>query len=249
MRRYRALFSTDWNECLAPCGPFDFIAYNYPQLEDALTGVFRRYTGNQISLGEAVARIEAMLPNAITPDQIDTYLDHSFAVYRGVPELIDWCAQHDVLFMINTTGMIGYFQRVCAKGLLPVVPVLSACPLLRFAPASSDPPVIYDLVEIADKAKYTAAVMQARGIAPSRTILMGDSGGDGPHFEWGHKLKTVKIGSMTKPSLTTYCADRDISIDITFGCTYGKGENKNLSKEMGFDFLDLAPIIEQIATG
>jgi hypothetical protein len=244
---YRALFSTDWNECLAPCGPFDFIAFNYQHMDEALTGIFRQYTGNQISLGQAVGQINTMLPDPITPDQIDAYLDHSFAVYRGVPELIEWCGQNDVLFMINTTGMIGYFQRVFAKGLLPVVPVLSACPLIRFASAKSDPPDIYDLIEIADKGKNSAAVIENTGIAPANIILMGDSGGDGPHFKWGFKQKATLIASMTKPSLGTYCADRQITPDVTFGHVYTKGEPKNFAKEMAFDFLDLVPVIEQVA--
>lgn len=33
MARYRAMISSDWNECLAPCGPFDAIAFTYPDLE------------------------------------------------------------------------------------------------------------------------------------------------------------------------------------------------------------------------
>ena len=249
MRSYRAIFSTDWNECLAPCGPFDFITFNYPHMNDALTGIFRRYTGNQISLGQAVAQIDTMLPDSITRDQIDAYLDDSFAVYRGVPELIEWCAQHDVLFMINTTGMIGYFQRVFAKRLLPVVPVLSACSMIRFPSASSDPPDIYALMEIDDKSKNTTAVIQNTGIAPSQTILMGDSGGDGPHFRWGVHQKATLIASMTKPSLADYCTDKHITPDVTFGYTFKKGETKNPSKEMAFNFLDLVDVIEQVAAG
>ncbi len=40
-RPYRAILSSDWNECLAPCGPFDLIAFNYPEHQEALTAVFR----------------------------------------------------------------------------------------------------------------------------------------------------------------------------------------------------------------
>ena len=248
LNSYRAIFSSDWNECLAPCGPFDFVAFNYPQFEEKLTDVFRKYTSNRISLGKAVTLIDAMLPESITPDQIDAYLERAFVVYRGVPELIDWCARHAVLFMINTTGMIGYFQRVFAKQLLPVVPVLSACPMIRFEPASSDPPYIHDLLETPDKGRNTAAVQQNLGIPSDRVLLMGDSGGDGPHFEWGAQQGALLIGSMTKVSLSDFCADRDILIDVFFGCSYRPGETKDLSKEMAVDFRDLIPIIERAIT-
>jgi len=241
---YRAILSSDWNECLAPCGPFDFIAFNYPEHQEALTAVFRQYTGNQISLGAAVAQIGTMLPEPISPGQIDTYLDHSFSVYRGVPALIEWCKRNAILFMINTTGMIGYFQRIFAKGLLPIVPVLSACPVIRFLSTNSDPPDVYELLEVPDKRKNTAAAIQKHGITPA-PILMGDSGGDGPHFEWGRKQGALLIGSMTKPSLTSYCKKRDITIDVSFGLSYRSGEAKDLVKEMAVDFMDLAPVIEQ----
>jgi hypothetical protein len=31
-RKYKAIVSSDWNECLAPSGPFDFISFNHPEL-------------------------------------------------------------------------------------------------------------------------------------------------------------------------------------------------------------------------
>jgi len=246
---YRAILSSDWNECLAPCGPFDFAAFNYPELQEDLTAVFRQYTGNRISLGEAVAQIDGMLPTPISPEQIDTYLDHSFAVYRGVPALIEWCERNAILFMINTTGMIGYFQRLFAKGLLPVVPVLSACPMTRFPSGPCDPPEIYDLLEIPDKGQNTAVVIRKHVIAPGKAILMGDSGGDGPHFKWGAEQGALLIGSMTKSSLTDYCAKRGVTINVSFGCTYGPGETRDLAKEMGINFMDLVPVIEQYVDG
>jgi hypothetical protein len=43
--RYRALLSTDGNECLAPCRPFDCFAFCFPELEGALNPLFRDYTG------------------------------------------------------------------------------------------------------------------------------------------------------------------------------------------------------------
>ena len=140
---YKAIISSDWNECLAPCGPFDCISFNHPQLEAPLTGIFRQYTGNRISLGEAIEKIQQLLPAPVTPEQMDAYLDASFATYPGVADLIEWCLSNRILFMINTTGMLGYFQRAFAKGLLPRVPALSAHPMIRFAGCSSDPQYIY----------------------------------------------------------------------------------------------------------
>ena len=116
---YKAMVSSDWNGCLAPCGPFDFISFVYPEFKSELTAIFQQYTGNLITLGEAAKLIREMLPGPITPDQMDAYLDQSFTTFTGVPELIEWCASNHILFMLNTTGMIGYFQRIFAKTLLP----------------------------------------------------------------------------------------------------------------------------------
>ena len=54
---------------------------------------------------------------------------------------------NNILFMINTTGLMGYFQRVFAKKLLPQVPVLSANPMTRYAASVTDPPFMVDLCE------------------------------------------------------------------------------------------------------
>ena len=105
IKHYKAMVSSDWNECLAPCGPFDCISFAYPRLEAELADVFRQYTGNFISLGEAAGQIRELLPDPITPDQMDAYLDESFTTYTGVPQLIEWCSSNNILFMINTTGM------------------------------------------------------------------------------------------------------------------------------------------------
>ena len=48
---FHGILSSDWSECLSPSGPFDFIAFNFPQLAPELNEVFRSYTGNLISLG------------------------------------------------------------------------------------------------------------------------------------------------------------------------------------------------------
>ncbi|MCP5107219.1 MAG: hypothetical protein GY950_27780, partial [bacterium] len=182
---YEAIVSSDWNECLAPCGPFDCISFTFPELEPALTAIFRQYTGNQISLGKAVGQIQNLMPAPISPEQMDAYLDETFSTYTGVPDLIQWCLSNNILFMINTTGMIGYFQRVFAKSLLPRVPVISAHPMIRYPQRRSDPRNIYELFETRDKGKNTDLLVRSLDIAADKIILLGDSGGDGPHFEWG----------------------------------------------------------------
>ena len=243
---FKAIVSSDWSECLSPSGPFDFIGFNHPHLKPELTRVFRRYTGNQITLGEAGQKIRSLLPGPVTEAMMDAYLDQSFAAYPGVPELIEWCLSHGILFMVNTTAMIGYFQRVFAKGLLPQVPVLSANPLVRYAASGTDPGDIRELYETRDKAKNTAAVVQQFGIPTGRIVAMGDSGGDGPHFEWAAQTGAFTIGSMTKHSLSSYCRDRDIPIRLRFGVSYGEGEGRDLEKEKRYNFMDLVEPLQAI---
>ena len=244
--RYKAIVSSDWNECLAPSGPFDFITFNYPQLETKLFNIFRQYTGNRISLAAAVRQIEQMLPHTIKAEQMDAYLAETFTTYTGVPDLIEWCSSKDILFMINTTGMIGYFQRVFAGGFLPRVPVISAHPMLRYPASRSDPGSIYDLFEIRDKVKNSQAVIHALGIPSAKIILMGDSGGDGPHFAWGSQSGAYLIGNMTKPSLDAYCRKENIKIDMRFGVDYSMDDARDIQKEMRVNFMDLAATIDEI---
>ena len=246
--RYKAIVSTDWNECLAPCRPFDFIAFNLPQIKPQLNAIFRQYTGNQITLGQAVGQIRKLLPDIVKPEQMDAYLDEAFTTYSGVANLIEWCLSHNILFMINTTGMIGYFQRVFARGLLPRVPVVSAHPMVRFAACSSDPRYIFDLFETGDKAKSSEAVIRSMDIPADKIILIGDSGGDGPHFEWGSKAGAFLIGSMTKATLDDYCRIKNIKINLRFGLDYTKDDKKGAKKEMQVNFMDLAATIEEIVT-
>jgi 2-hydroxy-3-keto-5-methylthiopentenyl-1-phosphate phosphatase len=245
-KAYKAIISSDWSECLAPCSPFDFISFNYPQLTTRLEAIFKQYTGNHISLGEAARQIRKMLPDPITENQMDAYLDHSFSTYPGVPELIEWCLSKDILFMINTTGMAGYFQRICAKGLLPGIPLLSAHPMVRYPRQNSDPDHIYSLFEIKDKAKNTEAAIKVHQIPPNKIIIMGDSGGDGPHFEWGASVNAFLIGSMTKPSLENYCLTRKIKINFKFGISRAQSQNKDLKKEMQVNFMDLSSCIQAV---
>jgi hypothetical protein len=245
--RFIAMVSSDWNECLAPCRPFDFITFNYPKFETQLSHIFRLYTGNRIPLADAIRRIEKMLPQPITADQMDAYLVESFATYTGVPELIDWCLTHSILFMINTTGMIGYFQRAFAGNLLPRVPVISAHPMIRYSNHGSPRPIIYGLKDIQDKSRNTAAVAREYGIAPNRIVLMGDSGGDGPHFEWGARNGAFLVGCQTKPSLSDYCRNAGIRIDLEFGVEDPRKNDSDTRDVFQIDYRKLVPVIENIA--
>jgi len=247
--RYKAIVSSDWNECLAPCRPFDFISYQSPELEPELRTIFRQYTGHGITLGEAVEQTRRLLSEPVLPEQMDAYLDEAFITYPGVARLIDWCLSKDILFMINTTGVVGYFQRIFAKRLLPRVPAIAAHPMVRFPASSSDPRFIFDLLETGDKVKYSAAVIRSLEIPPAKIILIGDSGGDGPHFGWGSKAGAFLIGSMTKTTLADYCRHKNIKIDLHFGMDYSKEDSRNQQKEMQVNFMDLAPAIEAIVNG
>jgi 2-hydroxy-3-keto-5-methylthiopentenyl-1-phosphate phosphatase len=243
---YKAIVSSDWSECLAPCSPFDCISFNYPQLTAELDTIFKQYTSNIISLGEAARKIQTLLPATVTIEQMDAYLDNSFSTYKGVPELIEWCLSKEILFMINTTGMAGYFQRIFAKSRLPRIPALSAHSMIRYPKQQNDPDIIFDLFEIKDKGKNTEAAVRFFNIPCNKIILMGDSGGDGPHFEWGTKTDAFLIGSMTKPSLEKYCLKKNININMRFGISDAAGEKKDLKKEMQIDFMDLASRIEDL---
>lgn len=234
--RYRALFSSDWSECLAPSGPFDCIFFNYPELKEPLIKVFRQYTSNAIPLGEAIRQIEALMPGPVTEAMMDAYLAASYGTYPGAAELIRWCHENDILFMLNTTGMKGYTQRVLAKGLLPHVPALSAHPFIGYPEQPTDPEIFLPLLEIQDKATNSAAVAEKYAIPRGRIIVMGDSGGDGPHFAWGAHMGALLIASRPKPSLEKYCAERGIPIHHRIGTAE--------DPEKGH-FMDLVPWIQQ----
>ena len=240
---YKALVSSDWNECLAPCGPFDAITFHFPALRPDMEAIFRQYTGNAISLTTAVQHIKTLLPAGLSRRQMDIYLDSALETYSGVPQLIQDCLQRDICFMINTTGMIGYFQRILAKALLPTIPVLSAHPLIRYTADRHEPEWILELMETSDKAAHTAAIAKQFNIPPHKIVLIGDSGGDGPHFEWGAAAGAMLIGSMTKPSLQHYCRKRRITINHYFGHSYAEAEAKSIEKERSYDFRDLLDII------
>lgn len=246
MRSFTAMISSDWNQCLAPCGPFDALAYHYPELRGRLCRIFKQYTSNAVTLSQASGEIANLLPAPLTPDQMDTYLRDRFEVYAGVREFIQWCGARHVLFMINTTGLAGYFQRALALELLPSFAVLAAHPLVRYDLSATDPDMILELGQITDKPRHTEAVAGQFHIAPGKIIIMGDSGGDGPHFQWGARNGATLIGSMVKPSLERYCAERNIAMTHRIGHTYADGETVDLKKELAFEFTDLVGVVEQV---
>lgn len=246
MTKYIGMISSDWNQCLAPCGPFDVFAHHYPGLRRQLERIFHQYTANAITLAQATENLQALAPAPLTAHQMDGYLQDQFETYGGVAELMAWCRDRRILFMINTTGLTGYFQRALSSGRLPAFPVLSANPLVRYDRSSTDPEKILDLHEITDKALNTASAAEQFGIPSDKIIIMGDSGGDGPHFEWGARHGATLVGSMTKSSLEHYCQERGIQIDHRFGHRYGSGEAVDPKKEMIHKFTDLVGIVEQI---
>jgi len=244
-QKYKAIVSSDWSECLSPNGPFDPIAFNYPELESNLKRIFRAYTGNAISLKTALGEIERLLPEDFTLARMDAYLDAQFQTYEGVPELIEWCLSRDILFMINTTGTQGYFQRVFAKQLIPVVPVVAANPLIRFPDGASEDRYRQEVLEMEDKPKSTMAVLGTYGLPSTKVVVMGDSGGDGPHFQWAADEGAFSIGIMAKQSLIRYCELRHIRVSRFFGWFYGSGEARNPEKEMKFDFRELRNVFQE----
>lgn len=246
MKKIRAIVSSDWNACLAPCRPFDYIAFTYPELKPDLDDIFKHYTGNRMPLRDAMQQVKALLPVPISAEQMDAYLDGAFQMYTGVADLMKWCLSRRVLFMINTTGAVGYFQRAVFKKLLPPLPVISAYPEPNFPDAAFAPDQVYPLFEIADKAKHTQEVARKLGVPLSRVIIMGDSGGDGPHFKWGAENNAFLIASMAKPSLQQYCKKEGIQPDCTFGHTYSQSDTPNHAAEMGYNFSGLTTVIHNI---
>jgi len=245
-KEYKAIISSDWNQCLAPCGPFDPIIFHYPKLASELTKIFLEYTRNIISLGTANKKILKRLPpEPISISEMDEYLDDRFATYKGVSDLIAWCEANNILFMLNTTGLVGYFQRVFAKYLLPRVPVLSGNPMIKYHDSGTDPAQMYTLNEIDDKGKNTARAMEAYAIS-GKIVIIGDSGGDGPHFEWGQNHEAYLVGSMAKDSLKRYCNRKHIEINLLFGETYHKGEQIVAEKEMRVNFIELSAVFEKV---
>jgi phosphoserine phosphatase len=231
---YKGLVGSDWSECLSPNGPFDPISFTYPELAGEMEEIFRSYTSNRITLQHAVSRIAAALPGAFTSAMMDRYLESSFRTYPGVSELISWCGANDIAFALNTTGTQGYFQRAMALGLLPEIPFVCANPFITYS-SGPDPRYTREIREIEDKAVHTAGLRAELGIPADRVVVIGDSGGDGPHFAWAQSVGAYKIGSMTKRSLHTFCAERVVTIDHYFGVRFF--ENPSDAPEPDFRLL------------
>jgi hypothetical protein len=88
--------------------------------------------------------------------------------------------------------------------------------------------------------------MRKYGILPGKIVVMGDSGGDGPHFAWGAEVGAHLVGSMTKPSLEKYCKSKGIEIGTRFGVTYSEGAKRDTGREMKVDFMGLVPVIGKV---
>jgi len=243
--KFRGLVSSDWSECLAPSGPFDPIAFNYPDLAPDLSRIFRQYTGNSITLRQASLEIKELLPRPFTPEQMDAYLDASFKTYAGVPDLVRWCLSHDIPFVINTTNTQGFFQRVFQKGLFPEVPFVAANPLIQFQPLEDEQRYRHEITEIDDKPRCTEAIAKALDIPWQNIVVIGDSGGDGPHFRWGAEHGAFLIGSMTKASLSNYCDSGGITVNHHFGLVYSAGQERDPAQEMEVNFANLINVIQE----
>ncbi|MFH0960174.1 MAG: hypothetical protein V1897_15885, partial [Pseudomonadota bacterium] len=215
--KYRGIISSDWNQCLAPSGPFDPISFAHPDLEPELINTFNKYTSNEITLRQASSDIMKLLPEPLTERQMDDFLDKSFSIYYGVADLIKWASDRKILFMINTTGMQGFFERALIKKMLPHVPVIASNPLISYSRSPNDPRYQFKVFEIDDKPRNTMEAMRNFGIPSGKAVVIGDSGGDGPHFEWGARSGATLIGSMTKVSLARYCDQRQVKINHFFG--------------------------------
>jgi len=74
------------------------------------------------------------------------------------------------------------------------------------------------------------------GIPAERVIVMGDSGGDGPHFEWAHQAGAFIISSMTKPSLGGLLRQQRDHHRKALRLGHGKNEARDLKREMAVDF-------------
>lgn len=245
---YKGLVSSDWNECLAPTGPFDPIAFIYPEIKDELDAIFKNYTSNLIPLSEAVSEIVKLLPQPFSVAQMDAYLEECFAIYKGVVDMINMFATNDILFMINTTGAQGFFQRIMEKKLIPSVPFVAANPFVNFPGVETDPRFPFLVLETSDKGTNTEKVMKKFMIEPAKVVVIGDSGGDGAHFKWGASVGAFLIGSMAKISLKNFCVNNNIVLDKSFGVDYRENEARDVLREQTFDFRELgAFIVERLS--
>ena len=243
--RYQYLLASDWSECLSPNGPFDPLIHAWPDLEPDLKSIFSKYTANEISLSRAVEELQTRLPGEYSSQAMDAFLRDKFTSYANLSELIHWCLDNGIAFMINSTGSIGYFQRAVALGLLPSIPLLSAHPFLRYHQEDTEPEHIFELHEIEDKATNTRAAQNLLGIPAHRTAVAGDSGGDGPHFAWAAETGILRIGINTKASLESFCAERGIHIHARVGIAYGAAQPRDFEAERRTDLIQVREVLRQ----
>ena len=107
-------------------------------------------------------------------------------------------------------------------------------------------PSLRVIQETRDKPKNTESVMNKLGVPPRRVVIIGDSGGEGPHFDWGFSVGAYLIGSMTKHSLSDFCEERGIAINEKFGVSYLSGEKRNRAQEMRANFFELTELISAV---
>ncbi len=243
--RFQYLVSSDWSECLSPNGPFDPLIHAWPELEPDLTRIFSRYTANVISLSRAVEELTNRLPGELDSGSMDEFLEQKFAAYANLSHLIHWCLDRGIAFMINSTGSLGYFQRAMALGLLPSVPLLSAHPFLRYPSEDTDPEHVFELFEIEDKATNTRDALELLGIPAHRAAVIGDSGGDGPHFAWAADQGALRVGINTKTSLERYCATKGIEINERVGLSYGPGDPRDPEAEARTDLAGVCDVLQR----
>ncbi len=242
-KSFVGMVSSDWSECLSPNGPFDPIGYNYPDLDNDLREIFNNYTSNCITLNQAIIRIKELIPNGLSQFQMDEYLDNNFQIYNGVYDFITWLSEKNILFMINSTGSQGYFQRAIIKGMIPVIPYISANSFIFYDSENLSTKFTCEVSEIEDKAGCSERVALKNHISYEKIIVIGDSGGDGPHFKWGASKGVSLVGSMTKSSLSKYCEAKAIKIDKHIGPLYKQGDKRNLELEYQYDFRELKDFV------
>lgn len=241
---FRALISSDWNQCLSPCGPFDPLVFHFPERSAEIEKVFRDYTGNRISLSAALEIIAEFSGGKLTPGQMDAYLDARFDLYPGVIELLKWCRRNQVAFMINTTGFRGYFQRLFARKMFPLPLALAANGMIAYRQTGPEPDMVFNLNETTDKGIFTARVARSLGLDYDKVVVIGDSGGDGPHFQWGAENGALLVAAFAKSSLIEFCRARNIKIGHFIGGL--PGNRLSEAEGDGGNFMELVALLEKL---
>jgi hypothetical protein len=88
-------------------------------------------------------------------------------------------------------------------------------------------------------------VAREHGIPFRRVVVMGDSGGDGPHMAWGAARGALLVGSMTKPSLENACRAAGIALHHRFGVTYAEGQPLDRQRELTVDYMGLTGLLQE----